>query len=147
MSILRRPRVPADLVGGFLAGEARALQTSVREVLTGLERAAGQPVPVELVVEHGKGERLVLLCRNLVVGFVVDGHAPALSDQLEHAGRARLVVPGVLYPDGDLWRVWVGAVPAAGLPVGAETEEADRLPAPEAAVLGIPLRRVAPAED
>ncbi len=147
MSILRRPRVPADLVGGFLAGEARALQTSIREVLTGIERAAGRPVPVELVVEHGRGERLVLLCRNLVVGFVVDGHAPALAGQLGHAGRARLVSPGLLYPDADRWRVWVGAVPDGGLPTGAEAEDTDRLPAPETAVLGIPLRKVAAADD
>jgi hypothetical protein len=133
--------VLADLTGGFLALEARALQTSVVEALTGVERAAGRPVPVELTVEPGRGERVVVHCRNLVVGFVPEDRAPALAEQVVHAGRARVVVPGVLFPDGALWRVWVGAVPADGLPVGEEG--ADRLPAPEATVLGIPLRRSA----
>lgn len=140
----RRPRVPADLTGGFLALEARALQTSLIEALTGVERAAGRPVPVELTVERGRGDRVVVHCRNLVVGFVPDDRAPALAEQVEHAGRARLLVPGVLYPDAGLWRVWVGAVPADGLPAG--DQDADRLPAPEATVLGIPLRRSADPE-
>jgi hypothetical protein len=101
-------------------------------------------VPVELTVERGRADRVVVHCRNLVVGFVPDDRAAALAEQVEHAGRARLVVPGMLYPDGDLWRVWVGAVPAPGLPAG--DPDADHLPAPEATVLGIPLRRSGEAD-
>jgi hypothetical protein len=135
----RRPRVAATLPAGFHAGEARALQTTVLEALTVVERAHGVPVPVEVEIEAGRGARLVVVARNLVLGFVPDAHTAALAAQRAAGGRARLVVPGLLVPADGLWRVWVGPVPEGGVP--AVPAEADVLAAPEATVLGIPLRR------
>lgn len=140
MSIFRRARVEAVVDGGFLAREARALQTSMRTALSGGERSARRPVPVELVIDAGQGDLLVVVCRNLVVGFVPEERTASLAPQLAQAGKARLVVPGRLYPDGDLWRVWVGAVPADGLP--AAPRDLDRLAAPKLTVFGVPLQRL-----
>lgn len=140
MNIFRRDRVEAELDGGFLAGEARALQTSMHAALSGGERGAGEPVPVELVIGAGTGDLLVLVCRNLVVGFVPAERAASLAPQLARAGKARLVAPGRLYLDCGLWRVWVGVVPADGLP--AAPPDLDRLAAPELTVFGVPLPRL-----
>jgi hypothetical protein len=80
------------------------------------------------------------VCRNVVVGFVPADRAPALSTQREAAGRkARLVTPGLLHRDGDVWRVWVGPVPEGGIP--ATPAGTDTLATPEPTVLGVPLRR------
>lgn len=136
----RAARVDAEVATGFHAAEARALQTALLGVLAAAERATGRPVPVELGVTAGRGDALVVLCRNQVVGFVPEAHAPPLRVQREAAGRgARLVVPGVLVLDAGTWRVWVGPVPADGVP--AAPAGLDTLPAPQPTVLGVPLRR------
>ncbi len=139
MSIFRRRRrVEAETGPGFLAGEARALQTSVRQALTATERAGRQPTPVDLTVDTGRGTLLVVVCRNVVVGFVPEEHAAPLAAQHTRAAGAPLVTAGWLYPDGDLWRVWVGEAPAAGFP--AAPPDADTMAAPEVTMFGIPLR-------
>lgn len=136
---LTRPRVDAEVATGFHAAEARALQTALTGLLAAVERAAGEPVPVTLELDEGRDGVPVLVCRNRVVGFVPAEHAGPLRAQRQAAGRrARLVVPGRLVPDGALWRVWVGPVPAGGVP--AAPDGIDALPAPQQTVLGVPLR-------
>jgi hypothetical protein len=136
----RRPRARAEIATGFAATETRALQTSLVGVLAAAERATGAGVPVELLLEPGRDGRVVVVCRNVVVGFVPADRAPALSTQREAAGRkARLVTPGLLHRDGDVWRVWVGPVPEGGIP--ATPAGTDTLATPEPTVLGVPLRR------
>lgn len=140
MTPFRSPRVDAEVAAGFHAAEARALQTALLGVLAAAERATGRPVPVDLTVDPGRGDGLVLHCRNQLVGFVPAEHAPPLRDQRARAGsRARLVVPGLLVLDGTTWRVWVGPVPDGGVP--AVPDGLDTLPAPQTTVLGVPLRR------
>jgi hypothetical protein len=136
----RTARVDAEVAVGFHAAETLALQTTLLGVLGAAERATGRPVPVDLVLDSGRGDGLVVLCRNQVVGFVPAEHAPPLRAQRERAGRrARLVLPGLLVLDGATWRVWVGPEPVGGVP-GAPAG-LDTLPAPHPTVLGVPLRR------
>jgi hypothetical protein len=136
----RRPHARADVASGFLATEARALQTSLVGVLGAAERATGADVPVEVELEPGRDARVVVVCRNVVVGFVPADRAAALAGQRERAGRrARLTAEGLLHRDGDVWRVWVGPVPDGGLP--PTPAGTDTLAAPEPTVLGVPLRR------
>lgn len=140
MRLTRSTRVDADVHPGFHATETRSLQTSLHAALTAAERATGGAVPVEVAFDDGRDGGLVVVCRNLVVGFVPASRVPQLRAQRDAAGpRARLVAPGRLHPEGPLWRVWVGPVPDDGVPVADEA--ADVLAPPEPAVLGIPLRR------
>jgi hypothetical protein len=137
---LRTTRVDADVAVGFHAAEAVALQTTLLGVLGAAERATGRPVPVELGLDAGRDDGLVVLCRNRVVGFVPEEHAPPLRAQRERAGRrARLVLPGLLVRDGGTWRVWVGPEPSGGVP--SAPAGLDTLPAAQPTVLGVPLRR------
>lgn len=143
MRLTGRIRVDADVLPGFAATEARALQTSLGAALTPAERAAGAPVPAEAVLDAGRDDALVVVVRNLVVGFVPPERADDLAGQVAAARRrgrgARLVAPALLHRDAGLWRVWVGPVPDGGVPAPDDT--ADVLAAPDPAVLGIPLRR------
>lgn len=140
MGIGRRERVEHVPAEGFLAEEARALATAVREAVRDRGPAPGAPVPVELTVERGAGDRLVVVCRNLVVGFVPASAAVPLTSVLAGAGkRARVVVPGTVHDDAGVWRVWVGPLPDGGLP--GVPDDADRLPPKEPTIVGIPLRR------
>lgn len=140
MTPFRTARVGAEVAVGFHAAEARALQTALLGVLAAAERATGRPVPVDLTVDAGRGDGLVVLCRNQLVGFVPEEHAPPLRVQRERAGRrTRLVLPGLLVLDGATWRVWAGPVPEGGVP--AAPDGLDALPAPQTTVLGVPLRR------
>ncbi|GIG36441.1 hypothetical protein [Cellulomonas pakistanensis] len=138
---LRRPTVAVDVPAGFHATEARALQVALAGVLTAAERAAtGTPVPVDAVLEPGRGEALVVVVRNRVVGFVPDAHAAGLRPQLAGAGRrARVVAPALVVRDGELLRVWVGPAPDGGVP--AAPDGTDTLPEPQPTILGVPLRR------
>jgi hypothetical protein len=132
----RRPHVPAEVGDGFVAGEAVALQTSFTAALDARERAAGDPVNAELVVEPGRGELVVLVWRNVVVGFVPPAHRDTLREQLAVAGNARLVTSGQVFRRDDTWHVWVGP-PRAAFP---ETEPGtDRLAAPPCTIFGIAL--------
>lgn len=140
MTPFRTTHVDAEVAAGFHAAEAPALQTALLGVLAAAERATGRPVPVELTVDAGRGDGLVLLCRNRLVGFVPEEHAPPLRAQRERAGRrAHLVLPGLLVLDAATWRVWAGPVPDGGVP--AAPGGIDTLPAPQPTVLGVPLRR------
>ncbi|GCE78178.1 hypothetical protein [Cellulomonas biazotea] len=134
----RRPRVQAVVGDGFLAAEAPALQTSIVAALDTHERTAGRPMRVELHVERGAGTRLVLSLRNIDVGFVPPDEVPLLAAQIP-AGKAVVVVPGVVHRSGDLWRVWVGEGPADGV-FPAAPEGLDTLPVPEPSIAGIPLK-------
>lgn len=140
----RRPRVQAVVGGGFVAAEAPALQTSLVAALTTHERTAGHPVAVELLVEHGRGARLVLSARNVVVGFVPPDEVDLLAAQLPE-GRAQLVTSGVLYRVDGLWRLWVGHAPADGFP--AVPDGLDTLPVPDPSIAGIPLKILRPHTD
>ena len=120
----RRPRVQAVVGDGFLAAEAPALQTSIVAALD-----------VQL---DAHGTRLVLSLRNIDVGFVPPDEVPLLAAQIP-AGKAVVVVPGVVHRSGDLWRVWVGEGPADGV-FPAAPEGLDTLPVPEPSIAGIPLK-------
>jgi len=138
--LTRTTRAEADVRPGFHAAETRSLQTSLHAALTAAERATGAAVPVEVAFGDGRDGGLVVVCRNLVVGFVPGPRVAGLLAQRDDAGRrARLVAPGRLHLEGALWRVWVGPVPDGGVPDADEA--ADVLAPPEPAVLGIPLRR------
>ncbi|WP_454049797.1 hypothetical protein [Cellulomonas sp. Marseille-Q8402] len=140
MNPFRTPHVAAEVTAGFHAAEARALQTALVGVLAAAERATGRTVPVDLVVDAGRGDALVVLCRNQLVGFVPEEHAPPLRARRAAAGRrARLVAPGLLLLDGATWRVWVGPEPEGGIP--PVPDGLDTLPAPHPTILGVPLRR------
>ncbi|NHT18619.1 hypothetical protein [Cellulomonas sp. IC4_254] len=137
---LRRPTVAADLPAGFHAAEARALQVTLTGVLSAVERAAGRPVPVDVVLEAGRDGAVVVLCRNRVVGFVPDPHVAGLRDQVRSAGRrAHVGAPGRVVREDGLWRVWVGPEPDGGLP--PVPDGLDTLPEPQPTILGVPLRR------
>ena len=87
----RHAEVSAEVGDGFVAGEAVALQTSFQAALSGRERSAREPVPAELQLDGGKGGRVVLIWRNVVVGFVPPSHEQSLLAQVAAAGRAHLL--------------------------------------------------------
>ncbi|ASR57043.1 hypothetical protein CBP52_16635 [Cellulomonas sp. PSBB021] len=134
---------------GFHIAEAPALQRAIVQVL-GMDRVGGVPVPAELQLEPGREGALVVVWRNMIVGFVPPERAGELTARLP-GGRAVGVVHGCVHPevhelprDGDdrhgvLWRVWAGPVPETfpEVPQGL-----DRLDVPERAILGIPLARL-----
>ena len=135
----RRAEVPADVVLGFFAAEAVALQRSIVASLGLGPRPTPTALPVRLSVERGAGDRLVLVSRNVIVGFVPADDAPLLARQLDAVGTARLVAPGVVVHVDGTWRVWVGDVPSDGfppVPAGLDTLEA-----PGFTILGIPVHR------
>ncbi|WP_315094319.1 hypothetical protein [uncultured Cellulomonas sp.] len=130
---LRRGRVPADVGGGFVAGEAVALQTAFAGALTPAERRSPDPVRVDLSLETEGGGRVVVVCRNHVVGFVPPSHEQSLLAQVAAAGRARLETSGQMYREAEgWWRLWVGPPRAGHFPA----------PEPGADTLGEPTRRI-----
>ncbi|UZN01833.1 hypothetical protein [Cellulomonas sp. S1-8] len=144
----RRPEVPADVVAGFCAAEAPAMQRSILAALGLGERPAAVDVPARMRVERGADDRLVLVWRNVIVGFVPASAAPALAAALEAAGDAALVVRTLVHRADGTWRVWVGDVPPDGFPL--VPEGLDTLAAPELTILGVPVRRLdgpAPTTD
>ncbi|NUU19205.1 hypothetical protein HP550_18305 [Cellulomonas humilata] len=129
----RRVVVLADVGDGFVAGEAVALQTGFAGALSPAERASQVPVPVELTLESEGGRRIVVVCRNHVVGFVPPSHEESARAQLAAAGRARLETPGQVFRDTEgWWRLWVGPPRAGGFPG----------PEPGADTLGVPRRKI-----
>lgn len=131
--------MPADVVLGFFAAEAVALQRSIVASLGLGPRPRPTAVPVRLRVERGSGDRLVLVSQNVIVGFVPADDAPLLARQLVAVGPAHLVAPGVVVHVDGTWRVWVGEVPPDGLP--PVPAGLDTLAAPGFTVLGIPVHR------
>lgn len=136
----RRPEVAADVPVGFCAAEAPAMQRSILAALGLGDRPAAAVVPARLHVEHGADERLVLVWRNVIVGFVPADASPPLRAALEAAGGASLVVRGAVHRADGTWRVWVGEVPADGFP--PVPDGLDTLAAPELTILGVPVRRL-----
>jgi hypothetical protein len=139
VSVFRhRPQpVAADVGEGFVASEAPALQSAIRSGMTGGERKQ-LPLPIEVWFASGAGERIVVGRGNQYVGFVPISHRASLRGQLIAAGKAGLRAPGMVYRDGDLFRVWVGVLPPDSFP--AIEPGYDELPAPQAAIFGIPLQ-------
>lgn len=136
----RRAEVPADVVLGFFAAEAVALQRSIVASLGLGPRPVPTAVPVRLRVEHGAGDRLVLVSRNVIVGFVPADDTPLLARQLQTVGTtAHLVAPGSVVQVDGTWRVWVGDLPPDGLP--PVPAGLDTLQAPGFTILGIPVHR------
>ncbi|WP_413452596.1 hypothetical protein AA0Y32_09965 [Georgenia phoenicis] len=128
----RSTEVPADVGPGFWVAEAGALQ---RAIVTALGAdARGRPeVRARLELSAGAEGRVVVVWRNVIVGFVPPDHAAPLRRQLEAAGRATLVAAGsVVRADGQ-WRIWLGE----GTPVGEPP--ADELTPPPATIFGISL--------
>ena len=102
----RRPPAPLVEIGeGFWVTEAPALQQGIRSALTAVETAR-QTAPAELSVERGRDERLVVLWRNFIVGFVPEAHLPPLREQL--ADHSRVTIRGSAHLHGDEWRIWAG---------------------------------------
>lgn len=135
----RRAEVPAEVAVGFHAAEAPAMQRSILAALGLGERPAAAVVPARMRVERGADDRLVLVWRNVIVGFVPAQYAPPLAAALVDADGSALVVGGVVHPDGRTWRVWVGDVPPEGVP--PVPDGLDTLAAPELTILGVPVRR------
>jgi hypothetical protein len=81
----------------------------------------------------------VVQWRNRNVGFVPPSHRESLAAQLDAAGKAAVRADGLVYRDGELWRVWVGPRPDAGFP--AVEPGHDELPVPDATIFGFTLRR------
>ncbi len=145
----RKERVTLEVDDGFHVAEAPALQRAIVQVL-GADKTGGVPVPAELRLEPGRGDALVVVWRNMIVGFVPPERAGGLAARLP-GGRAVGVVPGCVHPemhdvprDGDdrhgvLWRIWAGPVPEVFPEV---PEGLDRLAVPERTILGIPLSRI-----
>lgn len=145
----RKERVTLEVDDGFHVAEAPALQRAIVQVL-GADKTGGVPVPAELQLEPGRGDALVVVWRNMIVGFVPPERAGGLAARLPR-GRAVGVVPGCVHPevhdvprDGDdrhgvLWRIWAGPVPEVFPEV---PEGLDRLAVPERTILGIPLSRI-----
>ncbi|ADG75140.1 conserved hypothetical protein [Cellulomonas flavigena DSM 20109] len=138
MLFRRRPEVHVD-VTGFHAAEAPAMQRSVLEALGLGARPAPTVVPARLQVERGADTRLVLVWRNVIVGFVPPDAAAPLVAALEGAAGATLVVDGAVHHVDGTWRVWVGPVPTDGFP--PVPEGLDTLAAPDVTILGVPVRR------
>lgn len=127
-------------VTGFHAAEAPAMQRSVLEALGLGARPAPAVVPARLQVERGADARLVLVWRNVIVGFVPPDATPALTTAVEGCGDATVVVDGAVHHQDGTWRVWVGPVPPEGFP--PVPEGLDTLAAPEVTILGVPVRRL-----
>ncbi|MGY4645316.1 hypothetical protein [Cellulomonas sp. URHB0016] len=145
MDLFRRLRPRADppleirVAEGFLAAEAPALQRSFVAALHPRERHDHADVPDLLEIGRGAGDRLVVIWRNLVVGFVPAERAPQIEAALPAGPRAGVTVRGVVHQAHGLWRVWVGDGPADGLrepPAGLDT-----LPVPEDTIFGVRLVR------
>ncbi|MCC2336684.1 hypothetical protein [Cellulomonas wangsupingiae] len=136
----RRPEVSADVLVGFCAAEAPAMQRSLLAALGLGEHPAPTVVPARLQVDRGADDRLVLVWRNVIVGFVPAHAAPDLAVRLDAAGDATLMVRGAVHRADGTWRVWVGDVPPDGFP--PVPEGLDTLPPPEPSILGVPLRRL-----
>ena len=129
----RRPAPPAEVGEGFWVTEAPALQQGIRSALTAGETAR-QTAPAELHIEQGREERLVVLWRNFIVGFVPESQLPALRRQL--ADHPRLTIRGAAHLHGREWRIWAGPPwPVSPPPYPQPTIE----PAP-AAIFGVQLR-------
>lgn len=129
--------VVADIGGGFVATEAPALQKAIRGAMRLGEFAAGE-LDADLTFEQGAEGRVVVRWRNHYVGFVPETHAPALRRQLAGRGRAALVSPGVVYRDGELWRVWVGE-PLPGIDLPRPAAGYDSIEPEPATIFGIPV--------
>jgi len=116
------------------------MQRSILAALGLGERPAPALVPARLEVVRGADERLVLVWRNVIVGFVPPDAAPTLAAGLEAAGGASLVVRGTVHRTDGVWRVWVGEVPADGFP--PVPGDLDTLAEPTPTILGVPVRRL-----
>jgi len=142
--LFRRPRplvdAPPEVVAeGFAAAEAPALQRSLVAALHHQERADGRELPGDLEIGRGAGDRLVVIWRNLVVGFVPPDRVAPFTALLPDDPRAGVVVRGVVHHVDGLWRVWVGDRPASGFP--PPPAGLDTLAVPPDTLLGIPLPR------
>jgi hypothetical protein len=132
-----RGTVPADVGDGFVAGEAVALQTGFASALTGVERGATAPVPVDLTFETEGGSHVLVVCRNRVVGFVPPSREGSVRAQLAAAGRARLETSGQVFRADGGWRLWVGPPRAGDFP--DPEPGADTLGAPRRTIFGVAL--------
>jgi len=116
------------------------MQRSILAALGLGDRPSATHVVARLAVEHGADDRLVLVWRNVIVGFVPPHAAPALAAALDAAPDASVVVDGVAHRTDGTWRLWVGPVPEDGFP--PVPDDLDTLAAPELTILGVPLRRL-----
>jgi hypothetical protein len=131
---------PAALTAdGFAAADAPAFQRSFVAALDAGERAGRRDVPGVLQVGRGAGDRLVVIWRNLVVGFVPADRTAPFEALLPAGPRAGVELRGGVHHADGLWHVWVGDPPADGFP--PPPAGLDTLPAPEDTLLGIRLPR------
>jgi len=134
----REDPVAADVGRGFVATEAPAMQAALKSALH-VGEGKGTPILADVAFGQGSGERVVVQWRNRYVGFVPSSHRADLRGQLASAGRAPLVAEGLVYWDGEWWRIWVGPVPDHGPPpVGPGYDE---LEPPPPTIFGVPLPR------
>ncbi|MCM3659731.1 hypothetical protein M3148_01795 [Georgenia satyanarayanai] len=135
----RSAEVPADVGTGFWVAEAAAMQRAIITALAGAE-CSRSAVPARVELSPGAEGRVVVVWRNVIVGFVPPDHAAPLRGQLAAAGKATLVAPGLVVAAGGQRRVWVGE----GAPVGEPP--ADELAPPLTTIFGINLPGTTPRQ-
>lgn len=135
----RSAEVPADVGPGFWVAEATAMQRAIITALGAAERAHPR-VPARLELSPGAEGRVVVVWRNVIVGFVPPEHAAPLRRQLEVAGKATLVSAGVVVEVGGRRRIWAGEGDPTGSP------PVDELAAPPTTIFGMNLPGTGPRE-
>lgn len=99
--------VRAELVDGFWAAEAEAMQTVIVGSMWRAEKKR-EVVDAELEFFGGAEGRVVVVWRNRFVGFVPPERAPELRAQIDALPDAKIVADGQVRPHSGAWRVWVG---------------------------------------
>ncbi len=103
----RPPALAAEITEGFWVTEAPAFRQPIRSALTGAEVRQAL-VPVEVAFGRGAEERVVVLLRNFIVGFVPEDRATDIRVQLAAAGQARLTTSARVHQEDGEWRIWAG---------------------------------------
>lgn len=147
---LRRsaPPLPIDLESGFWVAEAAALQHAITSI-PGVSTRHPAPLAVTLELSTGDDDRVVIAAHNRLVGFAPEDVRAELRALLAASATGRLRAEGQVRLFEDVWRIWAGPAPVA--PQRWPSPPADRLPAPEPTIFGIPFGKrpgqPAPAED
>lgn len=111
----------------------RTVVGALRSLETGMEA-----IPARLQFSRGAEDHVVVLWRNVIVGFVPPTHRDELRRQLDDAVTAPLVADGHVRRHDGVWRVWAG--PAWPVAEGPPQPPPDEIDPPSNAIFGFPLR-------
>lgn len=138
MGFLRRRRRPVELelATGFWVSEATALQKTIASV-PGMSPSRTEPLGVQLALEPGRDDRVVIFAHNRLVGFAPPDVVPGLLESLRAVTAGRLTTLGQVRRHGTIWRVWAGPAPAD--PESWPDPAADELEPEGPRIFGIPL--------